>query len=168
MQSIVASRTNFPFVVISPFTMERWSPPAVADLLDQVIAKYRVDTNRIYLTGFSMGGFGTWQTALTMSERFAAIAPVAGGPAVAELAPRLRDLPIWIFNGEADNTTTTTEAQQMADALKAVHARVRFTIIPGADHVGSRDAAYRTDELYTWFLEQKRGVPQQPRWQNAQ
>lgn len=132
----------------------RWTP--LADLLDEVEKTYRVDADRVYLTGFSMGGYGTWHTVLAMPQRFAAIAPVGGGAGTPEQAARIKNIPAWVLNGEKDTTTTVEQAQKMVDALKGVGASVQFTIIPGADHVGSLRQAYRMPELYEWMLEQTR------------
>src|SRR6185312_957721 len=78
---IDTTMTNFPFIVVSPQCPDgkAWSDDVLLALLDQVEAKYRVDTHRVYLTGLSLGGFGTWSLGLHHPERFAAIAPICGG-----------------------------------------------------------------------------------------
>ena len=77
---IVETRRDFPFIVVSPQCPRRgWNADAVNALLDEVLAKYRVDADRVYLTGLSMGGYGTWHLAAIHPERFAAIAPICGG-----------------------------------------------------------------------------------------
>lgn len=144
-------------IVVSPSSGGpgwRWTP--LADLLDEVEQKYHVDPDRVYLTGFSMGGYGTWHTVLAMPQRFAAVAPVGGGPGMPEQAARIKNIPVWVINGEKDTTTTVEQAQKMVNALKAAGANVKFTIIPGANHVESLRQAYRMPELYEWLLKHAR------------
>jgi predicted peptidase len=78
---IVKSQPDFPFIVVSPQCPENqtWSNDVVLGLMDEIIATHQVDTNRVYLTGLSMGGYGTWSIALQHPERFAAVAPICGG-----------------------------------------------------------------------------------------
>jgi predicted peptidase len=124
-------------------------------MLDHLETKYRVDKDRIYITGLSMGGFGTWDLAAHNAGRLAAIAPVCGGGDVSE-APKLAKLPIWVTHGDADQVVPIGASQEMVDAVKAAgNPRVRFDIIVGGGHDTWTDF-YAKDEFYTWLLSQRR------------
>ena len=165
---IVKSRPDFPFIVISPQCPAGtwWNVPALDDLLNEVAAKYPVDPDRLYLTGLSMGGFGTWALATEYPERFAAIVPICGGGDDADVE-RLKDLPTWVFHGAKDPVVPLESSQEMADALRKIGGRVRFTVYPDAGH-DSWTAAYESEELYAWLLQQRRGKPREPRVTDGQ
>ena len=132
-------------------------------LLDQITKSYSVDTNRIYLTGLSMGGYGTWDLGLSHPEKFAAIAPICGGGStiVTMLAegPRaeaLKSLGVWAFHGARDPVVAPEESRRMVDLLKAAGVKdVRFTLYPEATH-DSWTETYNNPELYEWFLKHER------------
>ena len=152
---VVETKSDFPFILVSPQSPGRgWNPDLLNGLLDDVIQNYRVDTNRVYLTGLSMGGFGTWELAAAHPERFAAIAPICGGGNPKD-AQKLARLPIWVFHGAKDPTVPLARSQEMVDALKAVGANVKFTVYPEAQH-DSWTETYNNPEFYQWLLEQKR------------
>jgi poly(3-hydroxybutyrate) depolymerase len=152
VQTKAKTKADFPFIAVSLRSPGGWSVPAVKDVVNNVQAKYRTDATRYYLTGFSMGGFGTWAVALDEPTRFAAIAPVGGGQGDPSKAALLKNLPAWVINGADDGTTTSAEALKMVNALKKVGDEVKWTNIPNAGHVDSHDAAYSWDELFAWFL----------------
>ncbi|MBN2212566.1 MAG: dienelactone hydrolase family protein [Sedimentisphaerales bacterium] len=151
---IVENQKDFPFIVLSPQCPEDYIWTGIIEplnrLLDEVMAGYRVDPRRVYLTGLSMGGFGSWQWGCRNPERFAAIAPVCGG-GHADQACRLREVPVWAFHGAKDNVVELERSQEMVDALRACGGDVRITIYPEADH-NSWTPAYADPELYQWFL----------------
>lgn len=153
---IVEQKKEFPFIVVSPQCPEGkgWEPEEVIALLDEVQGKYKVDPERVYLTGLSMGGFGTWETAAQHPERFAAIAPICGGgrPFTAR---RLKDMPTWVFHGEKDNIVPIRRSEEMVEALKQAGGNVKFTRYPEAGH-DSWTETYNNQALYDWFLQQKR------------
>jgi predicted peptidase len=156
---LIAQGKQFPFIVVSPQCPDArvgWDPEALNGLLDDVISHYTVDDDRIYLTGLSMGGYGTWALASESPKRFAAIAPICGGGNPRRMARRLKTMPIWVFHGAKDGTVPVKEDQEMVDALKAVGSDVKFTIYPDADH-DSWTVTYNNPELYTWLLDHKRG-----------
>ncbi len=164
--SIPAFLTNtlaFPFMVLSPQSPEDswWSNQTdVLDaLLDQIQATYAVDPKRIYLTGQSMGGFGTWAMALKYPARFAAVVPVASGYDItSDVVPPnicdLKDVPIWVFHGALDDIVLPDQVTAMVQALQACPGNVRFTLYPDADHLGSSNRAYADPQLYDWLLAQ--------------
>lgn len=157
---VAKGRREFPFVMVSPQCPagEGWSGELQMDtlnaLLDDVVSRYRIDTERIYVTGLSMGGFGTWRLAAAYPDRFAAIAPICGGGRPGDAA-RLAHLPIWVFHGAKDATVQIKESEAMVAALERVGGNVKFTVYPGAGH-DSWTATYENPELYAWFLRHTR------------
>ncbi len=162
---IVQSRPELPFVVVSPQCPagQRWDNDTVLALLDHIQATCRIDPARVYLTGLSMGGYGTWSLGLTHPERFAAIAPICGGgdPITLLLAnpakvEALKSLPVWAFHGAKDSVVPLVESQRMIDALKRFGTRtLDLTVYPEADH-DSWTATYANPALYDWFLKHHR------------
>jgi hypothetical protein len=144
---------DYPAVVISPQATTRyWDPRALAAFIDDLLATYHIDPARIYITGLSLGGYGTWALAEAYPERYAAIVPICGGGDPSQAA-KLRDIPIWVFHGDADRTVPLWESQRMVDAIRAAGGNPKFTIYPGVGH-DSWVPAYTTEELYTWMFAQ--------------
>jgi predicted peptidase len=141
--------------------------------LDQAVREFGGDPTRLYLTGLSMGGYGTWYLAFLHPEKFAALVPVCGGllphlsaasvrqiPATlgdadpyAAVAARLRSVPAWVFHGAKDPVIPVTESRQMVEALRRAGAPVRYTEYPEAGH-DCWDRAYGESELWEWLLAQ--------------
>lgn len=145
----------FPFILVSPQSPGRgWNPDVLNALLDSVIKAYHVDKDRVYLTGLSMGGYGTWALAAAYPGKFAALAPICGGGNPAE-AGKLARLPIWVFHGAKDTTVPLKRSEEMVEALKAAGGSPKFTVYPDAGH-DSWTATYDNPEFYTWLLAQKR------------
>ena len=152
---IVESKPEFPFILVSPQSSGRgWNPELLNELLDQVMHDYRVDPDRVYLTGLSMGGFGAWSLAARHPEKFAALVPICGGGSTND-APKLAKLPIWVFHGAQDKTVSPERSKSMVEALKAAGGAPKFTLYPEAGH-DSWTATYNNPELYDWLLKQKR------------
>ena len=135
-------------------------------LLDEVENKYAVDTHRVYLTGMSMGGFGTWHLGLSHPEKFAAIAPICGGGETILLTlahtttPRswrsCEACPFGRFTAGKTPTVTPDESEHMVNALKKLGcAEVKLTIYPEAQH-DSWTQTYANPELFEWFLRHSR------------
>jgi len=143
---------NLPFIVISPQCPigEWWTSEILMELLDAVIIWNRVDTSRVYLTGLSMGGYGTWSLAIQYPDKFAAIAPICGGgdPSQAE---KIKHIPTWVFHGAKDKTIPLIKSKEMVEALQKVNGKVKFTVYPEANH-DSWTETYQNKELYDWFL----------------
>ena len=145
------------FIVVSPQCPEKqwWKTDDLNALLDDVMAKYHVDADRVYLTGLSMGGFGTWAWAVHDPGRFAAIAPMCGKGDPTK-ADQIRNMPIWNFHGEKDNTVPIKNSEEMVEAVKATgNKEVKFTRYPDAGH-DCWTRSYANPELYDWFLAHKR------------
>ncbi len=155
---IVETKHDFPFILVSPQCPEArrgWDPNVLNGLVDEIVEKYRVDKDRIYVTGLSMGGFGTWALAATFGDRFAAIAPICGGGNPNDAA-KLKDMPIWVFHGAKDTTVPPQRSEEMVNALKAAgNTQVKFTVYPDAGH-DSWTETYNNPELYAWLLQHKR------------
>lgn len=166
----------FPAIVVFPQcqpdsvwigTMEELALKA----LDKTIKEFNGDPSRIYLTGLSMGGYGTWYLAAHQPKKFAAIAPVCGGivPPPYRLFPRnamalipkdkpyetvakkIGKTPVWIFHGSADPVILVTESREMNDALKVLGGNVKYTEYPGVGH-NSWDNAYGEPGFLAWLL----------------
>lgn len=153
--NIVDSRPDFPFILVSPQSRGNgWNPDALNALLDDVIHNYRVDKNRVYLTGASMGGTGTWTLASAHPEKFAAIVPVSSGGETADVK-KLARMPIWVFHGAKDPTVKVTRAEATVAALRAAGSNVKFTVYPEAVHDAWTET-YNNPEMYRWLLEQER------------
>jgi predicted peptidase len=164
---IVEEERNFPFVVLSPqCPSDSYWPlelSKVEQLLDHVVGTYALDADRLILTGLSMGGYGVWHWALRDPIRFAAVAPIAGGyehgsDVVPDNICDIKDLPIWVFHGGADEAVLPKQSEILVDALKACGSLVRFTVYPGASHAQSWKQAYADPALYEWMLAQKRSA----------
>ena len=146
------------FIVISPQCPkeDRWESKSLKGLLDEVTGKLKnADVNRVYLTGLSMGGFGSWMLAAEYPDVFAAVVPICGGGNPANAA-KLKNLPIWVFHGDKDPAVKIEMSQAMIDALKAAGAKdVEFTIYPGVGH-DSWTQSYANPKLYEWMLKHTR------------
>jgi predicted peptidase len=150
---------QFPFIVVSPQCPNGhwWEPSELGMLLDEIVEKYKVDQDRIYLSGLSMGGFGTWTLAAQTPQRFAAIVPICGGGDPTK-ARRIAHIPTWVFHGGKDPVVPLDMSQKMVDSLKKNGSSVKFTIYPEAGH-DSWTEAYNSAALYEWLLQQKRTSP---------
>lgn len=131
-------------------------------LLDGLLSQHPIDPDRVYLTGFSLGGYGTWVWGSARPERFAALVPVGGSAwfdGLFERADleRLRSTPIWMVHGAADQAVSVSGADEVAAALTSIGANFGYTRYPDATHGGTSDRAFRDMELYRWLLAQRRG-----------
>lgn len=155
---LIAQGRQFPFLILAPqnpYGKKWWNTRAVMQLLDTIVANNRVDTNRIYLTGLSRGGGAAWELAVQYPDTFAAMAVVCGMTPVPYAAWINRDMPIWVFHGEEDESIPISESETMVNRLKEMGYDVKFTRYPGVGH-DSWVKAYNTDALYEWFMEQER------------
>lgn len=162
---LVKNGKAFPFILVSPQCPadQVWSDETLLALLDEVGRKHRVDTNRVYLTGLSMGGYGTWSLGVKYPERFAAIAPICGGGETINVllssrskSAALKSLGIWAFHGAKDSVVKLDESQRMIAALKNAGVKeVELTVYPEAQHDSWTDT-YSNEKLYEWFLKHAR------------
>ena len=161
---LIEAGKDLPFIVVSPQCPrdQWWSVDVLIALLDEIIANYAVDERRVYLTGLSMGGRGTWVLATHHPERFAAIVPICGwGEPFA--AFRLKDLPTWIFHGARDPLVPVGKSEEMFAAIRAAGGKkARLTIYGEAEH-DSWTETYENPGLYRWLLRHKREAAAKPR-----
>lgn len=122
--------------------------------LKRTLATEPVDPDRVYLTGLSMGGFGTWELAARHPEWFAAVAPICGGGDEAT-APKLAKLPIRAFHGDADRVVLPVRSQRMAEAVRKAGGKPELTMYPGVGH-NSWNQAYEKSDLLDWMFRQRR------------
>jgi predicted esterase len=160
----LADQDDFPFIVVAPQgtgEYEFWATDemvgSIMALLDEIQGVLAVDSHRIYLTGVSAGGNGTWEIGMRHPERFAAMVPVMGyygwPPSVPENICALAGIPVWAFHGAKDELIPLDAEQSLVDALKACGGDVQFTVFPDAGHGLDVQQVY-TSQLYTWLLAQ--------------
>lgn len=123
-------------------------------VLLRTIHKYNIDTNRIYVTGLSMGGYGTWDIIARFPEIFAAAVPICGG-GDENTAEIIYDIPIWAFHGAKDRLVPVSRTQNMINAIKAQGGTPKYTEFPDLGHL-SWNAAYATEGLWEWLFSQKK------------
>ncbi len=126
----------------------------VLALLEQVAREHPVDPARLYVTGLSMGGFGTWFLLATVPERIAAAVPVCGGGNPAS-APAFSKVPVWVFHGARDEVVPVASSRNMVEALRKAGGNPKFTEYPEAHH-DSWTATYRDPEVLRWMFQQRR------------
>ncbi len=159
-----ALRENF--IVVSPQLPAgptSWDDDGILALVDEIAARHRVDTRRVYLTGLSLGGYGAWSAGIKHPERFAAIVPVCGGGSAADIRrglrenkPALTSLAIWAFHGAKDPAVPVAESEAMVVALKKAGVTdLQFTVYPEAKH-DSWTETYANPEIYAWLLKHRR------------
>ncbi len=154
---MIADGHTFPFIVVSPQCPpdQWWSEDVLVAMLDDLVERYQVDEDRIYVTGLSMGGYGTWNLAAAVPDRLAAIVPICGGGSP-DLASRIKDIPTWAFHGAKDEAVLLSESTKMVNALYSVGSNVHFTVYPEAGHVDAWKKAYADPALWEWLEKQRR------------
>lgn len=153
-----ATHPDFPFIILGP-QMPRdgeWRPDQLEDWLQQVEKTVPVDKRRIYLTGLSRGGQGTWDFAMRYPHHFAAIAPISGYSDINQPC-RLKGLPVWAFHGANDTTVPVEWERFMVEAAKACGVKVRYTVYPDTGH-DAWTRTYADPALYAWLMDHKRSM----------
>lgn len=145
---------ELPFVTVCPQCQRMWDVQTLEHVLDAAIEAYNVDPDRIYLSGNSMGGLGTWMLANAASHRFAAIAPLCP-PAVEINVGNFENLPIWVFHGALDQVVPVSESVKMVRRLRQAGCNVNFTVYSDLDH-DCWTRAYNDAELIDWLASHKR------------
>jgi predicted peptidase len=158
---------DFPFVVVSPqaFAGLPWwggvTPDILMALLDEVTELYQIDQSRLYLTGLSMGGYGSWLLTAAYGERFAAMVSTSGtgygnvNPTIEQLC-KVAETPIWAFHGARDVISDPIGAKMYITTLESECdnlVELKWTLYPEDGHLGTYQKAYRDPELYAWLLE---------------
>lgn len=124
------------------------------ELIDVLSKEFRIDQKRLYLTGLSMGGFGTWDILARQPDRFAAAIPICGG-GIPESAASFAKMPIWVFHGGADPDVEVELSRQMVEALQKAGGKPGYTEYPGVGHE-CWDYAYRNPDVQDWLFAQKK------------
>ena len=153
--AVILDAERWPFIILFPQKQKHdieWEDQEdmVMAVLDSAKQEYNIDESRIYLTGISQGGHGTWAIAARHADIFAAIAPVCGW-GDEEMAQALVEMPTWIFHGEDDSVIPLSESIDMHEFMKSAGGSPELTTYPGVDH-NSWDNAYRNENLADWFL----------------
>jgi dienelactone hydrolase len=149
---------KFPFILVSPQSdvPTGWDIDVLYKLLQDIKKQYRVNNQKVYVTGLSMGGFGTWALAMKYPDEFAAIAPVCGGGDTST-AWKLRNIPVWCFHGAKDDVVLPISSINLVNAARRYNSSVKFTLYPNANH-NSWDTTYNNDSLYLWMLAQTKFI----------
>ena len=152
---------DFPFIVVTPQhpggsakADKLWNVELTTAMMRDVIERYRVDTDRVYLSGLSTGGLATWVIAANQPNMFAAIAPMASWGYVEE-ARQIAHIPVWAFHGGADMIVPKSSVEPLIEAHKAAGGETKLTIYPGVGHEAWKNA-FADEALYQWFLAHKR------------
>jgi predicted peptidase len=156
---VIDSMRDWPFVLVSPQSpseLDWWDVDSLDAVLDDVLAKYEVDADRVYLTGLSMGGYAVWDWALHRPERFAAIVPISGEPNtdLADIIAKAR-LPVWAFHGSKDKEVWPHEDQKMVNLIQKAGGDARLTLYEDAG-LDAWTRTYANPELYRWMLSHRR------------
>ena len=155
---------QFPFILVSPQCPADswWDVEELNELLGYIIEKHRVDADRVYCTGLSMGGYGSWELAARHPERFAAIVPICGGGDVVVLGIcRMKHVPVWAFHGARDPVVPIEEDRRLVEALKHCGGSVQFTVYPDVEH-NAWTRTYDNPKVFEWMLAQRRARVPQP------
>ena len=155
---LIEQGQEFPFIAVSPqcpkdswWTLEHETLKA---LIDKIVETHNVDKRRIYMTGLSMGGYGTWYMGGLYPKTFAAIAPVCGGGNLI-IGRQLVNTPVWAFHGDKDNVVPLDESERMVKIVKKAGGKAKLTVYKGVDH-NSWDKTYNNPKLYQWLLSHKK------------
>lgn len=161
--AIRAHPDRFPALVVMPQCSagKNWSGEQADFALkatDETVEKYHGDKDRLYLTGLSMGGFGSWTIASEHPDKFAAVVPICGRGDPAKMATLLKEKPIWVFHGDADQSVKVEYSREMVKALQDAGSKtIKYTEYPGVGH-NSWDKAYDDKEMLDWLFMQKRKI----------
>jgi predicted peptidase len=153
----VATDPKFPFIVVSPqcHKGEIWTDAdALGAVLDEVGRNYRVDPDRVYVTGHSMGGRGALYAAYKMPDRFAAVISLAPVGSITAWGGKLANIPLWLFHGTKDQFTPLKEVEELVRAMEAAGGHPQLTVLPERDHYILD--VYDRPDLYKWIAQQKR------------
>jgi predicted peptidase len=158
LPKMIAEGQKFPFLVFSPQNLSEellFPIGLVKNALDQVVSDHRVDASRIYLVGYSRGGFGAWSMAEQFPETFAAIVPIAGGGIRHYLNRTNENAAFWVFHGEEDETIPLSDSVVMFLRLKELKRNARLSVLEGVDHAEVETATLSDPQLFEWLLQQQ-------------
>ena len=148
---------DFDCIIASPqcpeekfWSTDNWFEP----LYQELTSRDRVDPKRVYLTGISMGGYGTWQTAVAYPAKFAAIVPLCGGCDDSTQVCKIKKIPVWAFHGTADDAVSIDETRRLVRRLEQCNGNVKFTELANEGH--AIQFIYEDKSVYNWLLKQHR------------
>lgn len=153
----------FPFLVFSPQNPSEellYPIEKVKAALDEVIANHRVDRSRIYVLGYSRGGFGAWAMAEQYPETFAAVVPIAGGGNRHYLNRTNEQAAFWVFHGSEDDVIPLSDSVVLYERLKALKRDARLSVLEGVSHEAVEAEALNDKAMWDWLLQQK--LPSEP------
>jgi predicted peptidase len=127
----------------------------VLDVIAEIKRAYRIDPDRVYMTGHSMGGFGTWSIAMNHPDVFAALAPVAGGGDATRMS-KIAHIPQLVVHGDDDKTVSVQNSRSMVEAAKKLNAEIKYIEIAGGDHITVAPGTFK--DVFDWFNAHKRNV----------
>lgn len=149
-------RTTQPFKIEVDYSATpNWPLVAANDLVKQLIAEEAVDKSRVYISGLSMGGMGTFESVYRYPNLYAAALPICGVGDAAKYDKRVTKIPFWVFHGDADVVVDVKNSRMMVEKLKALKVAVKYTEYPGVNH-NSWDNVFADPEYLNWMLQQKR------------
>ncbi|MCQ1574948.1 alpha/beta fold hydrolase [Neorhizobium galegae] len=158
MPKLIEEGKQFPFLVFSPQNPSEellYPIEKVEAALEEAISKYRVDRSRIYVVGYSRGGFGAWAMAEQFPQKFAAVVPIAGGGNRHYLSRTNEKAAFWVFHGTDDDVILLSDSVIMYERLKALKRDARLSVLEGVDHSDIEWAALNDPELWDWLLKQR-------------
>ena len=158
MKHVRAEDKEYPFIFIGPQCPQDkyWGcfTESLIAFLDYICEELPIDKERIYLTGFSMGGTGTWMLAMADPDRFAAIAPICGS-GIYWYGCALKDIPIMMYHGDCDDIVPIQESISMLNSVNKNGGNAQLEVLYGVGH-NAWDEAYGSDKLVNWFLQYKK------------
>ena len=153
---LVDQGKKFDFILAAPQCPddEEWSAEVLGGLLDDIEQRYPVDKNRVYVTGLSMGGYGTWRLGLAFPDRFAALAPICGGESSVRVCS-LKKVPMRVYHGKKDLVVPVEESVKLVKKLNACGGNAELIVYPEAGHDAWTET-YNNPAFYDWLLGQSR------------
>lgn len=151
--AITEQYIDFPFITVAPQCCKNtWFDmfETLQEFVKFVVTKVYADPKQVYLMGVSMGGYATWQLAMSMPDYFAAICPICGGGMYWN-AERLLNVPVWAFHGDKDETVLVEESVKMVNAVNSCGGHAKLTVYPENGHDAWSDT-YRNQEVFEWLL----------------
>jgi predicted peptidase len=158
LPSMIEQGKQFPFLIFSPqnpsdellYPIER-----IKSALDEIVSSEKVDPSRIYLMGYSRGGFGAWAMAEQFPETFAAVVPIAGGGTRHYLNRTNENAAFWAFHGTNDEVIPLSDTVIMVQRLQQLNRNVHLSVLEGVNHEGVEAAALGNSELWEWLAKQQ-------------
>ncbi|MBD0416964.1 carboxylesterase family protein [Oryzicola mucosus] len=158
LPKLIEDGKKFPFLVLSPQNPSEellYPIEKVENLLRNIVAKHRVDPSRIYVVGYSRGGFGAWAMAEQFPESFAAVVPIAGGGNRHYLNRTNEKAAFWVFHGANDDVIPLSDSVVLYERLRTLKRNARLSVLEDVDHTGIEAAALNDQAMWDWLLEQK-------------